>query len=366
MRRRKPLTNPDTPISCQSRDNCEGNLIVFEGEIYVLGPKIKLEFLSCAGMGAFGCVYEVRNLYNGKKYALKIGNSKCSKVIVNEAVIMSKISSLLNKSESRHVVQMYGPLKYCGHECILYELLSVNMYELIEFRKFTGLPIQYVQLYSRQICHALNSIHSINFVHLDIKPENILFTDSTFKEVKLTDFGNARVYDHNKISYCVTRYYRPPEIVLGLEFTNKSDVWSMGCLIAEILQGNPIFPGQNELHLLELMQKRVGKKIPKSLIKRSPRRKEFFNDRNELITEKEFCVNHKIQSKSSDIQSLHSKFFDWSIREFFDSVPDGNNPNVRNAINELYDLVTHMLEFEPEKRWSIADVMEHCFFKLSL
>ncbi|KAH0788234.1 CMGC family protein kinase [Histomonas meleagridis] len=364
--RGKSLTHPDKPISQQSRDNCEGNLIVYEGEIYNLGPKIKFKFLSCAGTGSFGCVYEVINLYDGKKFALKIGNSRCSKVIVNEAIIMSKISSLLNKSESRYVIRMFGSLKYCGHECILYELLSFNMYELIQHRKFTGLPIQHVQLYSKQICHALNSIHSINFVHLDIKPENILFTDSTFKEVKLSDFGNARVYEQNKLNYCVTRYYRPPEIVLGLEFTNKSDVWSMGCLIAEMLQGNPILPGQNELHLLELMQKRIGKKIPNSMIKRSPQRNEFFNEQDELIPENEFCQAHPSQSSSESVKLLHSKFFDWSIQEFFASVPDGDNPNIRNVIDALCDLVSHMLVFDPEERYSIADVLEHKFFKMSI
>ena len=89
-------------------------------------------------------------------------------------------------------------------------------------------------------------LHSHRIVHRDIKPQNILITSNG--NVKLTDFGLARIYDFNSLltTTVVTLWYRAPEVLLGVTYATPVDIWSAGCILAELTSGQPLFPGRNE------------------------------------------------------------------------------------------------------------------------
>jgi len=118
-------------------------------------------------------------------------------------------------------------------------------------------PIMYTKVYMYQVCRAIAYIHSLGICHRDIKPQNLLLNTRTH-DVKLCDFGSAKVLVKGEanVAYICSRYYRAPELVFeATEYTTKIDVWSLGCVMAELLLGNPLFPGDSGVdQLIEIIK----------------------------------------------------------------------------------------------------------------
>nr|XP_029118251.1 shaggy-related protein kinase kappa isoform X1 [Elaeis guineensis] len=123
------------------------------------------------------------------------------------------------------------------------------------------LPLLYVKLYTYQICRALAYIHnSVGICHRDIKPQNLLVNPHT-QQLKLCDFGSAKVLVKGEpnISYICSRYYRAPELIFGAtEYTTAIDMWSTGCVMAELILGQPLFPGESGVDQLVEIIKVLG------------------------------------------------------------------------------------------------------------
>jgi len=115
----------------------------------------------------------------------------------------------------------------------------------------------YTKVYMYQVCRAIAYIHSLGICHRDIKPQNLLLNTRTH-DVKLCDFGSAKVLVKGEpnVAYICSRYYRAPELVFeATEYTTKIDVWSLGCVMAELLLGNPLFPGDSGVdQLIEIIK----------------------------------------------------------------------------------------------------------------
>jgi len=118
-------------------------------------------------------------------------------------------------------------------------------------------PIMYTKVYMYQVCRAIAYIHSLGICHRDIKPQNLLLNTRTH-DVKLCDFGSAKmlIKGEPNVAYICSRYYRAPELVFeATEYTTKIDVWSLGCVMAELLLGNPLFPGDSGVdQLIEIIK----------------------------------------------------------------------------------------------------------------
>lgn len=120
-----------------------------------------------------------------------------------------------------------------------------------------SLPILQVKLYVYQLCRALCQIHAFGICHRDIKPQNLLL-DPTTHVVKLCDFGSAKILvpGEPNVSYICSRYYRAPELIFGsTDYTTAIDVWSAGCVAAELMLGAPLFPGDSGVdQLVEIIK----------------------------------------------------------------------------------------------------------------
>ena len=124
------------------------------------------------------------------------------------------------------------------------DLLKTDLQKLLEIQ---SLETPYIQCFLYQICRGLKYIHSSGAIHRDLKPSNILVNENC--DLKICDFGLARVLSNGQMTgYVSTRYYRAPEIMLsGKSYDKSIDIWSVGCIFAEMVEGLPLFPGENHI-----------------------------------------------------------------------------------------------------------------------
>jgi dual specificity tyrosine-phosphorylation-regulated kinase 2/3/4 len=137
----------------------------------------------------------------------------------------------------------------------VFELLGSNLFDYLRENRFRGLPLKWVRNITAQLVDVMLQLKNWRVIHCDIKPENVLFIDHNKGSVKLIDFGSACVDGAQMYSYIQSRFYRSPEVILGAKYSVPIDMWSLGCLLAELYTGRPLFPGENESdQLLSIMQ----------------------------------------------------------------------------------------------------------------
>jgi p38 MAP kinase len=121
------------------------------------------------------------------------------------------------------------------------ELLGTDLHRLLTSRP---LDDQFIQYFVYQMLRGLKYVHSAGVIHRDLKPSNILVNENC--DLKICDFGLARIQDAQMTGYVSTRYYRAPEIMLTWQqYDHAVDIWSVGCILAEMILGKPIFPGKD-------------------------------------------------------------------------------------------------------------------------
>ena len=153
---------------------------------------------------------------------------------------------------------MYDWFKFRGHIIICTELLGLNLYRYIRSQSYKGLKQQQLQGIVHQLVKVLLFLKKTGVIHCDLKPENILFTNQKQTNVKVIDFGSSCFNCKDGFTYVQSRFYRAPEIVLGLPYSHPADMWSLGCIIAELLTGRPLLPAGDENELLEFMRMMIG------------------------------------------------------------------------------------------------------------
>lgn len=169
---------------------------------------------------------------------------------------------LNNSSKSSHCVTLISTFTFAGHFCLTLELLHHTLLEEIQRTLSKGpMSMKTVRKVAIQLIQCLFYLKNEGFIHADLKPENILMT-GVGANLTVCDFGNAvHVRDAN-IYYDTfevqSLFYRAPEVVIGLEFNIAIDMWSVGCILAEMLLGTPLFSCRNNAELLESMMDVLG------------------------------------------------------------------------------------------------------------
>jgi len=174
-----------------------------------------------------------------------------------------------------NIVELREAFRRKGKLYLVFEYVEKNLLEILE-QQPSGLPPELVRRYIYQLCRAINWCHEHDVVHRDIKPENLLINPD--HSLKLCDFGFARtVTAKNRgdlTDYVATRWYRAPELLLGDTGYGKSvDVWAIGCIMGELTDGQPLFPGESEIDQLYVIQKVMGPLTPEQteMFLRNPR-----------------------------------------------------------------------------------------------
>lgn len=156
------------------------------------------------------------------------------------------------------IVEKIDDFSFRGHLCIVFELLSVNLYDLIKSRQFKGLVSSIARRITTQLLIALKHSHNLGIIHSDLKPENIAFKSENKSGIKLIDFGSTCRIDCSVNNYIQSRFYRAPEVILQYGYNEKIDIWSLGCVIVEMITGWPLFSGDDEIEMIQMMVNTIG------------------------------------------------------------------------------------------------------------
>lgn len=140
-----------------------------------------------------------------------------------------------------------------------------------------GVSLSLIRRFAIQILQALKYLQEQSIIHCDLKPENILLKSADKSGIKIIDFGSSCFKNERIYTYIQSRFYRAPEIILGIPYTSAIDMWSFGCILVELFTGRALFPGESESEQLQLIMEVRGKPSRKVLIQ-SSRRKLFFED----------------------------------------------------------------------------------------
>ncbi|CAD8094829.1 unnamed protein product [Paramecium primaurelia] len=166
---------------------------------------------------------------------------------------------------------------------MVFELLSCNLYEFLAINDFQGFELDLVRRFAIQILQALLYLSECNIIHCDLKPENILLKDISRSGIKIIDFGSSCFINSKLYTYIQSRFYRAPEILLGIPYTTQIDMWSFGCIVAELFLGNSLFQSKSEKELLFLQVSILGKPS-NQFLDYCPKKHKFFNANYELLT----------------------------------------------------------------------------------
>ena len=147
--------------------------------------------------------------------------------------------------DKQNIIRMKDVVKFRNHLCVTFELLSIKLYDFLKAGYFRGLSTSLIRRIAIQILYALNYIQEEGIIHCDLKPENIILKDRNKSGVKVIDFGSSCFMNKRVYTYIQSRFYRAPEIILGIPYTNGIDIWSLGCILAEHYTGYPLFPVEN-------------------------------------------------------------------------------------------------------------------------
>ncbi|XP_027200964.2 dual specificity tyrosine-phosphorylation-regulated kinase 2-like [Dermatophagoides pteronyssinus] len=239
----------------------------------------RYEMLKVIGKGSFGQVIKVYDHKTQQHVALKIvRNEKRFHRQAQEEIRILQHLKKQDKDNTMNIIHMYEHFIFRNHMCITFELLSVNLYELIKKNHFQGFSIQLIRRFAYSILRCLEALYNNKIIHCDLKPENVLLKQQGRSGIKVIDFGSS-CFEHQRIyTYIQSRFYRAPEVILGASYGMPIDMWSLGCILAELATGYPLLPGENENDQLSCIIELLGMP-PQKLIDVSKRAKIFFNSK---------------------------------------------------------------------------------------
>ncbi|TIA90689.1 hypothetical protein E3P99_01439 [Wallemia hederae] len=334
------------PIPC---DDKEGHLIIIEN-VELDG---RYRIIRLLGQGTFGKVVEAYDRLARKNVAVKI--IKSIQKYRDASRIELRVLGTLRDNDPRNeykCIEMVDWFDFKNHICIVSDLLSESVYDFLKSNKFTPFPALHIQQMSYQLLRSVAYLHRLKLVHTDLKPENILLVsnkarmelatdrrpqrkvlDST--DIRLIDFGSATFESEYHSSVVSTRHYRAPEIILSLGWSYPCDVFSLGCIMIELMTGEALFQTHDNLEHLAMMEMVMG-----------PMPAHF--QRKAAKTKPEFFRGSKLDYPNANTSKQSRKVVRGMKR--IDEIIQGRDLSSLQLIN----LLQQMLTFDQDERITIS------------
>ncbi|KAK3281501.1 hypothetical protein CYMTET_10709 [Cymbomonas tetramitiformis] len=231
----------------------------------------KYEVLGVVGEGAYGVVLKCRNKETNEVVAVKKFKESEDDEIVRKTTLREV--KVLRSLKQENIVNLKEAFRRKSKLYLVFEYVEKNLLEILEERP-NGLDPLVVRHFIYQLVKAIAFCHMNNVIHRDIKPENLLIDPEALRNnfqptsncatLKLCDFGFARFMptgskDSVMTDYVSTRWYRAPELLLGAtSYGMEVDQWAIGCIMSELLDGQPLFPGESDIDQLYIIQRLLG------------------------------------------------------------------------------------------------------------
>lgn len=310
------------------------------------------------GQGVFANVVRAQDNGQGNNYvAIKIirNNELMYKTGLKEISILKEVNEA-DPENKYHCVQFLGHFMHKGHLCLVLESLHIDLRCVLKkYGKNHGLNMKAIISYSRQLLLALRLLKKVGIVHADIKPDNILVNEKK-NILKLCDFGSAAKIDENEPTpYLVSRYYRAPEIILGIPYKHGVDLWSSACTIYEMTTGKILFTGSSNNKMLKCFMDLKGK-IPNKLIRKGKFKDQHFNyNYNFLLHKKDEFTG---RDKLVEVTNINAnRDLNNELRNCCKNMTDKEE----RKMTQLKDLLDKMLTLDSSQRYSVADCLKHPF-----
>ncbi|KAL4885080.1 kinase-like protein [Aspergillus karnatakaensis] len=310
------------------------------------------------GKGMFSSVVRATDSKTGNTVAIKIirQNDTMKKAGLKEINILQQLQEA-DPEDKKHMIRFERSFEHKGHLCMVFENLSMNLREVLKkFGRDVGLNLRAIRAYAQQIFLGLSLMRKCNILHADLKPDNLLVNEQR-NILKVCDLGSASPASDNEITpYLVSRFYRAPEIILGIPYDYAIDMWSIGCTLFELYTSKILFTGRNNNQMLKSIMECRGKYPPK-LLRRGSLAHLHFDDMLNFHSTEEDKITGRLATRVMDFKKptrdLKTRLMGKGTRGMTDSEA--------KELALFVDLLDRCLSLNPEKRCSPAEALKHPF-----
>lgn len=299
----------------------------------------RFEILKCLGKGSFGDVMQVYDHQHKECVAIKIiRNEPRFHEQAKEEIKILELLRAKDTNDRHNVVHMKEYFKFRGHLCITFEMCHRDLYVELKEGGFAGFTLDRIKNIARNLVGSLRHLRRNKLIHCDLKPENILLRRPGSDELKIIDFGSSCIVREQIHTYIQSRFYRAPEVILGVSpYGCPIDMWSLGCILVELYTGRPLFPGHSEKEQLLYQIEYLGTP-PEALLSQSERRRSFFDGVRLKKT-----VDRRGRVRTAKARSLKMLI--------------GKSPEH----DEFHDFLMGCFEWVPDKRMTPREASRHNF-----
>ncbi|KAJ4152157.1 serine threonine protein kinase CMGC group [Fusarium oxysporum] len=280
-------------ITDQPHDDEDGNYVVVPGAKLTEGFQV----VKLLGQGGYGRVVAARHRKRKEFVAIKINalGQGCRDAAMSELRILQTLR-LNDKENHNRCIHLRRCFEYCGHICMVMDLLGQSTYDFLRDNKFVPFPNSHLQSFARQLFGSIAFLQDLGLVHADIKPDNIVLCDQAYQtftynrmrpsfsaakcgqerhaaqrrvlrntEIRLIDFGLATFQDESPRSFLSTPPYSAPETWLDLQASFPRDIWSIGCTLVEFFTGDVLFDTVHMPEYLAMIEAVAGLKMEEEI-----------------------------------------------------------------------------------------------------